>query len=117
MPSNDPEYQKKYIKKHYQDNKKYYRDKAKERKRTLLPKRRAIINRYKTLKGCVDCGYKENAEALDFDHLRDKEFLISRAVAQMTSWKRIKEEVKKCEVRCANCHRIMTQKRRLDRSS
>lgn len=35
MPSNDPEYQKKYIKQHYLDNKDYYKDKAKARK--MLP--------------------------------------------------------------------------------
>lgn len=112
MPSNDPTYQSRYIKKHYQENKEYYKDKARLRKEELLPKRKAIISRYKTMKGCIDCGYNQHPEALDFDHLRDKKFNISQAVNAMTSWPRIKAEVAKCEVRCANCHRVITAERR-----
>lgn len=117
MPSNDPTYQSKYIKKHYQDNKEYYREKARQRKAELLPKRKAIIARYKTMKGCVDCGFNSHPEALDFDHLRDKEFLVSAGVNGMIAWSRIKAEVAKCEVRCANCHRIKTAERRSTPSS
>ena len=35
MPSNDPEYQKRYIRQHYLDNKEYYKKKAKIRKDSL----------------------------------------------------------------------------------
>lgn len=113
MPSNRPGYQKDYIKKHYEENKDYYKEKSKKRKQEQLPKRKAILSRYKVLKGCVDCGYKEHPEALDFDHIvGTKSFNISQANNRMTSWLKIKEEVKKCEVRCANCHRIATASRR-----
>lgn len=113
MPSNNPNYQKEYIRAHYQDNKQYYKDKANERKKRLVPKRRAIIDRYKLVKGCIDCGYNKHPQALDFDHVTgDKEFDISPAVLNMTSWKRIRLEIRKCEVRCANCHRIKTFERR-----
>ena len=113
MPSNDPNYQKEYIRKHYQANKQYYKDKAAQRKKDVLPKRRAIIARYKTFKGCIDCGYNLHPHALDFDHVFDtKEFDISPAVNNLTSWKRIRKEIRKCEVRCANCHRIKTFERR-----
>lgn len=113
MPSKDPEYQKKYIKKHYQLNKDYYKIKSKERKGRVLPLRRSILNRYKIIKGCIDCGYREHSEALDFDHVNgEKKFNVSRALNNMTSWVKIKREVAKCEVRCANCHRIATSLRR-----
>lgn len=112
MPSNDPNYQKNYIRKHYQENKDYYKEKNRKRRAELRPKRKAIIARYKVMKGCVDCGYNSHPHALDFDHLRDKEFLISKAVGNMTAWSRIKAEIAKCEVRCANCHRIKTKERR-----
>lgn len=57
--------------------------------------------------GCVDCGEK-NHIVLDFDHLRDKKYNVSRMIHDGFSWKAIMREVSKCEVVCANCHRIRT---------
>lgn len=113
MPSNDPEYQKKYIRKHYQENKEYYKEKAKASRDRYKKKYPAILRRYKTMKGCVDCGYTEHAIALDFDHVRGtKTQDISLMVHSLRPWRLIKEEVKKCDVRCSNCHRVITEKRR-----
>ncbi len=58
---------------------------------------------------CVDCG-ESNPCCLDFDHLRDKKYNISRMAAQGLSLKTVTEEIAKCEVRCANCHRKRTAK-------
>jgi hypothetical protein len=113
MPSNDPEYQKKYIREHYQRNKDYYKKKAKERGNNLKPKLYAFVNRYKVFVGCVDCGYKENPVALQFDHVRGEKLKdVSRMCAEAYSLSRIKDEIRKCEVRCANCHSIVTHQRR-----
>jgi hypothetical protein len=60
--------------------------------------------------GCVDCGIK-NHIILDFDHLRDKKYNISRMIHDGFSWKAIKKEIEKCEVVCSNCHRIRTYNR------
>ena len=57
--------------------------------------------------GCHDCGEK-NHIVLDFDHIRDKKHNISRMIHDGFSWKAIKKEIDKCEVVCANCHRIRT---------
>lgn len=67
----------------------------------------AIINRYKTWKGCSMCGYNSHPSALDLDHRdrRDKLFNIS-AVLGSAPWSFIKAEVRKCDVLCANCHRV-----------
>lgn len=58
---------------------------------------------------CVDCG-EDNIVMLEFDHIYDKQANIS----EMTNWgaalKTLKEEMSKCEVRCANCHRLKTAK-------
>ena len=61
--------------------------------------------------GCVDCGYSANAFALDFDH--KPEFHKHNEVAQLAacSWRTILEEIAKCDLVCANCHRIRTMSR------
>lgn len=60
---------------------------------------------YKLKKGCKICGYNKNPYALDFHHLNSKSEDISRLVGFGTSEKRLMEEMSKCIVLCANCHR------------
>jgi hypothetical protein len=74
-------------------------------------KRRYIVARYKTLTGCTDCGYNEDARALEFDHLPGTEKLGTVASMMYKSWEKIKQEIRKCEVVCANCHSIRTHER------
>lgn len=64
----------------------------------------------KEASGCVDCGIT-NHIMLDFDHLKDKKYNISRMIHDGFSWKAIKKEIEKCEVVCANCHRVRTHYR------
>ena len=57
---------------------------------------------------CVDCG-ESNVLALEFDHLHSKKFDIGTALGGNTKIaSRVKEEIKKCVVRCSTCHRIKT---------
>ena len=56
---------------------------------------------------CVDCGETELV-VLEFDHVRDKKYTISQIL--FSTWKLVKSEMDKCEVRCANCHRRKTAK-------
>jgi len=64
----------------------------------------------KQASGCVDCG-ENNHIVLDFDHLKDKKYNISRMIHDGFSWKAILKEIQKCEVVCANCHRVRTYTR------
>ena len=57
---------------------------------------------------CIDCGNK-NVLVLEFDHKGKKEKNILEMLSRY-SWIRISKEIEKCEVRCANCHRIKTAK-------
>lgn len=59
---------------------------------------------------CVDCG-NSNIAVLEFDHLRDKKYGISRMYRDGMAITRIQEEIDKCDVVCANCHRIRTYSR------
>lgn len=68
---------------------------------------RGILARYKVLVGCSRCGFRASAVALHFHH-RDpgaKEFNVSMGLGR--AWRRIKAEVRKCDVLCANCHAIV----------
>jgi hypothetical protein len=63
-------------------------------------------------KPCADCGNKYPREAMDFDHLGDKEFTISN-MKNVVSRERLEAEIAKCDVVCSNCHRTRTKERRL----
>lgn len=44
---------------------------------------------------------------MDFDHQRDKTFNIAD-IGRVMSLSRLEEELSKCDVVCANCHRERT---------
>ncbi len=78
-----------------------------------IKRRRAaalMVRGYLQQHPCVDCG-AINPLVLEFDHLRDKDREISELVRMGAPWKRIKAEIDKCEVCCANCHRRRTATR------
>ena len=73
--------------------------------------RRALINAVKIERGCSVCGYKSHAAALDFNHVRgDKKFNISQDPKVALS--KLLAEIEKCDVLCANCHRVHTYENR-----
>jgi hypothetical protein len=116
-PNHVKQYARKYCKDHpdkvKQWGKNYY---AKARKKiTKYNKQyhqelKTKLNDIKVKAGCVDCGYNKNPVALDFDHARGKKIKL---VSNCRSWVEAEREIKKCEVRCAICHRIATADRRL----
>jgi hypothetical protein len=56
---------------------------------------------------CVDCGVQYPYYVMDFDHVRgEKRFALSQHQAR--GLKLIDEEIAKCDLVCANCHRIRT---------
>mgnify|MGYP003441980246 CR=1 FL=1 len=72
---------------------------------------RAVVDELKTLP-CTDCGHTYPPECMDFDHIDDnKEMSVGHAVSKNWSIDRILREIKKCELVCANCHRIRTKQR------
>ena len=105
MPYKNKKEQKAAQANHYQRNKSQYQARDKAR---LDLARNYVIDLKKKSK-CVDCG-ENNWKCLDFDHKdpSDKFLGISRMVRKRYSPKAIQKEIDKCEVRCANCHRIRT---------
>ena len=78
---------------------------SEERRGRLLKNKTDCVN---YLGGkCIDCGY-ENIIALTFHHRipEDKSFAVSSLLANGWGLERLKEELDKCDLLCANCHII-----------
>jgi hypothetical protein len=85
----------------YADRREYLKKAVTERRKKL----KVMAREYKGGK-CMICGYDKCADALDFHH-RDseqKDFGLS-AKGITRSWEKIKQEIDKCILICANCHR------------
>jgi hypothetical protein len=79
----------------------------------MIDQGRKYVDAHLAYNHCVDCGYSDR-RALQFDHVRGEKVLaVSEMVCRGTSVDTIKAEIAKCEVRCANCHSIVTHQRRL----
>lgn len=99
-------------KKHYQNNRQTYIDHAREYHQNNRVENRQRLYEYLSAYPCVDCGC-EDIRVLEFDHIRgSKKKSISRLLSTDASWEIIQTEIDKCEVRCANCHRIKTNEQR-----
>ena len=55
---------------------------------------------------CSKCGYNEHYAALQFHHLNPSEKEYSWNKLRLMSWDKIKKELDKCIILCANCHSI-----------
>lgn len=60
---------------------------------------------------CIVCGYHKCISALEFHHRNplEKDFSIS-SDGNTRSWEKIKGELDKCDLVCANCHREIHNK-------
>ena len=70
------------------------------------------VQEYKLNMGCVRCGYNDYAVALQLDHIdpSTKDCSHTSGSAYRSDWslERLKEEIDKCQVLCANCHAVKT---------
>jgi len=75
-------------------------------------RKRKVVHDYLESHPCVDCAEKDPV-VLDLDHVRGTKLkAVSFMVSNSWSILKILEELPKCEVRCANCHRRKTAKER-----
>ena len=107
----DKEYYQKNVKRlkdyqrdRYKNNKNYAIIKSKERRLRL----REFINQQRLGISCERCGI-DDPRVLDFHHIdpSKKEGTLSSFVAKNWGEKHILNEIEKCNVLCANCHRIL----------
>lgn len=72
----------------------------------------AIRDKYYDLKKdlkCCQCG-NTDFRVLEFDHKdrKEKSFSVAEGLKRGYSLAKLKSEIEKCQVLCANCHRIKT---------
>lgn len=85
------------------------KEKVAESNRARRLKQNKEIAKFKNVP-CADCGNKFPPECMDFDHLEEKSGQVAHLVASK-GWQTVLDEIKKCEVVCANCHRTRTKNR------
>jgi len=92
-----------------QDQRWHYRNPDRNRERTLDRRARHrawVYERKRDSAGCDRCDETDPA-CLDFHHRPgvDKEMTISKMVTHGYSKDRLRDEIAKCDILCANCHR------------
>jgi hypothetical protein len=94
-----------YHREHYLANKQRYIDQASVSKSKLRRERTLYLLEYFVTHPCCDCG-ETDPVVLEFDHLDpdEKAFTIGTALSHR-NWQTILDEIEKCQVVCANCHR------------
>ena len=100
--------QQEYCKAHYLRNRQLHNERRYANQRRYVKRNRSFILAYLSEHWCVDCGERDPV-VLEFDHVAaDKVWEVAHMVRCAYPLHRIKAEILKCEVRCANCHRRKT---------
>ena len=88
-----------------------YRDSVRAAKQRMKDRLRDIVAKYLKSHPCLCCG-EENWLVLEFDHKdpEDKAREIARFINDGCRVDRLSLEISKCDVLCANCHRLKTLK-------
>ncbi len=101
--------QRRYGRAHYQVYRAKYIQKARVRNAEQSRLNAEYLIEYLRENSCVDCGERDIV-VLEFDHLRDKVMDVSALSREGYSLVKLKQEIAKCDVVCANCHRRRTAK-------
>lgn len=97
----------------YRRNIAIYRATGAKKSKRVRTAKRDFVNNYKNSTPCSDCGIIYPYYVMDFDHIiGEKKFELCRGKWIM-SWRSIAEEISKCDLVCANCHRKRTWDRSL----
>ncbi len=94
---------------HYKKYRAHYLQRAKERRKQLRSEFHDNMRDYLSGKACLQCG-ESDMRVLEFDHLdpSSKKFNISQAMKLGYKWSDTLNEINKCRILCANCHKRHT---------
>ena len=97
-----------YVREHYRRTSGAYNARRYALAESYKERNRALVFAYLSENPCVDC-FERDILVLDFDHIRGVKLAsVSRMINDCVSVGKLRAEIKKCEVRCANCHRRKT---------
>lgn len=82
-----------------------------DRQRSRRTKRRIHIQEIKASATCMDCGEDYLYYVLEFDHRPDEIKLFNISMYGQYTLEDVKKEIAKCDIVCANCHKIRTWQR------
>lgn len=98
-------------------SRRYYVENRELHKATVGARRNAVVAanqtnylEYLRAHPCCDCG-NGDIRVLEADHLHSKYKNVSEMLSGGCSWSTLLTELEKCDIVCANCHRIRTHTR------
>jgi hypothetical protein len=104
--------QRAYHRLYYQRNKARYFAKNRRNKNRQRKRLRTILVEVKQ-QPCQDCGGSFHPWVMEFDHRdeKTKKAAVGNLVSKGCTDARLREEIDKCDLVCANCHRMRTYRR------
>ncbi len=110
-PVGSAEYKREYHNWYYHQNKETIYKRARIFcDQAVIRNRQYVVDHLKK-NPCVDCGMGD-VRVLDFDHVRGEKYKeVSQMIRGGVGLEKLQKEIDKCDIRCANCHRIVTHKR------
>ncbi len=105
-----------------EDKRRYQREWVRQRRietghsylKGLRQRRKAMVREAKEGKPCADCGVVYPHYVMDFDHRPGETKLLDVGdMVNFFGFKKLLEEMAKCDLVCANCHRERTYQRRM----
>jgi DNA-binding CsgD family transcriptional regulator len=89
------------------------KEKTAQRQSNNRKKIKEYIQQLKSSTPCADCNKSYPYWIMEFDHLplEEKRFGINKWHESTSDFEEVRNEIKKCEVVCSNCHRDRTYKR------
>jgi len=79
-----------------------------------MRRKQEYVNQYKQSRGCAICGYDQYAQGLELHHTGSEHTVTASAKARrggtnfvLLSWVKLNEELSRCAVLCAVCHRLV----------
>lgn len=105
MPHINPEERLKYQREYQRKWRAANKAKVKEIQKRHREKIKTIIHDAKIASGGCACG-ETDPRCLDFHHHEDnKLFSVGETASRVRSIQAVKDEIAKCKILCANCHR------------
>lgn len=108
MPYRDIEDGRAKRRQHYRDNKELYLARSAKRRMAHRETLRAHVRAVKAGQRCIACREAHHYSVMDFHHRGDddKDATIAKMCHKGVPLQRLIDEIAKCDLMCANCHRF-----------